>query len=146
MAEQFAFQQRLGQGGAVDGHELSYRLLAGGMHRTGHLFLAGARFSFDEHGRVGMGDIGDQLEDRVHARILAQDVLKGEFALQFLRQRHHLILRGPIRTGPVDDQPQIVEVHRLGRENQGAHANRLQRLIDAAVAVVTITVTGKPRS
>ena len=82
-----------------------------------------------------LGHVGDQLEDRVHARILAEDVLKGELALAVPpRSAATSSLQGPFAQGPVDHQPQMVDVDRLGQKVVGAQADRLHRLVDAAVA------------
>ena len=53
VAEQFAFQQLLGNRGAVDGEERLLAAVAVMINRAGDEFLAGAAFAGDERGGVG---------------------------------------------------------------------------------------------
>jgi hypothetical protein len=53
VAEEFGLEQRLGQPGAVDGHERPCGARAVGVHRTRHEFLADAAFARDEDLGVG---------------------------------------------------------------------------------------------
>ncbi len=48
VAEQLAFDQRLGQGGAVDSDERSVRAVAGCVQCASEHFLAGAGFTLDK--------------------------------------------------------------------------------------------------
>ena len=134
VAEQLALQQGFRQGGAVDRDQrpgpADGRLVDG----PGHLLLAGAGLALDQHGRRGVGDVGDQLEDRVHPRVLAEDVVELESALQLGPQRGHFVLQGPVAQGPLEDQPEVVDVDRLGQKVIGPHADRLDGLVDRAVA------------
>ncbi len=103
------------------------------MDRFGDLFLAGAGLALDEHGRAGLGDVADQLEDRVHARALADDVVERVALLQLLAQVHDLVLQAALAQHALDHQTQMVAVDRLGVEVVRPQAHRLHRLLDVAV-------------
>ena len=46
------------------------------MNGPGRLFLARTRFPLDQHRRGRAGDVADEFKDRVHLRILAEDVVE----------------------------------------------------------------------
>ena len=74
MAEQLAFDQRLGQCAAVDRDE---RLLAAEallMHGAGDQLLAGAGFAQDQHRRVRRRDLVDQPLDLLHSAAVADQL------------------------------------------------------------------------
>ena len=100
----------------------------------GHLLLAGARLAADEHGRGGVGDVADQLEDVVHLRALAQHVLERVPALELLRRAATSSCRARSRRRPLDEQAQVLRVGRLGQEVVRPHPHRLDGVVDAAVA------------
>ena len=72
VAEQFAFQKLLGNGGAIDREERLLAAVAVMINRAGDEFLAGAAFAGDERGGVGAGDLADELEHLLH-RLAAPD-------------------------------------------------------------------------
>ena len=63
VAEQLAFQQRLGDGGAVQADERAFLARAGVVDGAGDQLLAGAAFAADQHGGVGGGDAADLVVD-----------------------------------------------------------------------------------
>src|SRR5262249_52408904 len=65
------------------------------------LLLPGAGLTLDQHGRGGVGDILDQLEDRVHTRALADDVLERKLFLELVAELDHFVLELPLAWGPV---------------------------------------------
>ena len=67
MAEQLAFDERLGQGAAVDRDERLVGPRALVVNGAGDQFLAGAGFAEDQHGRVRRRDFGDQRANAFHA-------------------------------------------------------------------------------
>ena len=73
MAEQFAFQEGLRDGGAIDGDERLGRALAVLVNGPRHEFLAGAGFAADQHGDGGGGDSPDFLVDGLHGAAVADD-------------------------------------------------------------------------
>ena len=89
VAEEFALQQRLGDGGAVDGDERLLRAVAVLVDGARDQFLAGAGFAADEHGdRLG-GDAANLLVDRLHGAAVADDsVARRRGAAHFHRLGH----------------------------------------------------------
>src|SRR5262249_10036369 len=71
--EQLTLQERLRQGGAIDGDQVA-RPFGGLVNRSGHFFLAGPRLSLDQDCGGAFGDAVDQLEYRAHRRAAANDV------------------------------------------------------------------------
>ena len=56
VAEEFAFEQRFGERGAVHGDERVLAAAAAEVDRPGDDFLAGAVFAEDQHRQIGVGD------------------------------------------------------------------------------------------
>ena len=73
MAEQFRFEQVLGDGGAVDRDEAAHVAPALVVDETGQQFLAGAGLAGDHHARVALGDLLGHLEDLGDARVARDD-------------------------------------------------------------------------
>ncbi len=63
VAEQLAFDQRLGERGAVDGDEGAGRARAAAHGWRGHELLARAALAQQEHGNIGSGHTPDHLHD-----------------------------------------------------------------------------------
>jgi hypothetical protein len=100
----------------------------------GDLLLAGAGFALDQHRGRRMGHVVDQLEDGVHLRVFAEDVVERELALELGAQTGHLVAQGALAHGPLNDQTQVVDVDRFGEEIVRTQADRLHRLLDSALA------------
>ncbi|MPM62402.1 hypothetical protein SDC9_109273 [bioreactor metagenome] len=81
MAEQFAFQQILGDGRRVDGHERAARDRRVLVQRTRHQLLARAGFARDQHRHRALTQAPDGAEHILHGRRLAQDFWRGGLAL-----------------------------------------------------------------
>ena len=75
VAEQLAFEQIFGQGGAVDGDARLVRAAAGAMDGARHQFLAGPAFAEDQHRDVARRHARDELIDVAHARAVAHHVV-----------------------------------------------------------------------
>ena len=73
VAEDFAFDERFRDGGAVDGDEGPRLARAEVVKGAGDQLLAGAAFAGDEDGDVGGGDLFDQAEDLAHGLARAAD-------------------------------------------------------------------------
>ena len=56
VAEQFAFQQRFGDRSAIHGDKRPVAAGAEIMNRLAHHFFAGAVFTQDEHGQIGISN------------------------------------------------------------------------------------------
>src|SRR5581483_2127235 len=70
--EEFAFDEVLGDGGAVELDERGGGALALAMERAGDEFLAGAALALDEDGGLGAGDLADELAEIFHGRALPE--------------------------------------------------------------------------
>ena len=100
VAEQFAFEQRLGERAAVNDDHGMIAAVAGGVNGAGDEFLAGAALAGDEDGGIGGADGFDGLEDALHGRALPDDVggmrhvgdgfLEAGVLLQGVAMRHGL--------------------------------------------------------
>ena len=86
MAEEFALQQSLGEGGAVHGHEGLGCSWAIAMDGASDQFLARAGLARNQHGSVGWRDTCDALADIAHGLAFAIN-LGGSF------QPHHCIFQ-----------------------------------------------------
>ena len=71
VAEELAFEQRLGERGAVDGHEGAAGARAAAVEGAGDELLARAALAAQQHGRVGGRDPGDAAADLAHHRAVA---------------------------------------------------------------------------
>ncbi len=76
VAEQLAFQQRLGKRRAVDRHEGAMRAAAGVMDALGQQLLAGAAFAGDEDGRIGQRIALGQAQQLAIGQTVAADLLQ----------------------------------------------------------------------
>ncbi len=73
MAEQFGFQQVLGDGRRVERHERLAGARAVLVQGTRHQLLAGTGFAGDEHRDIGLRQAADGAEHVLHRRCLAED-------------------------------------------------------------------------
>ena len=133
VAEQFAFQQLFGNGGAVDREERLLAAVAVMVNGAGDEFLAGAAFAGDERGGVAGGDLADELEDLLHRLAAADDA---QFVILGFEQRlvgddllH--VARGLERVG--DDFLELRHVERLEQIIVGAELHRLDGGLRGAV-------------
>ena len=129
VAEQLAFQQRLGDGGAVDGQERLVGPAAVVVQGPGHQFLAGAALAQDQHVDVLRGDPADGLAHLLHDRAAADDAVAAVLGRQHGRHVHQ-----PGRLeGPVEHLAEAVEVHRLDQVIEGAALHGLDGRLGGAV-------------
>jgi len=110
VAEQLGLQQRLGQRRAGHADERSRGPPARLVQRPGHQFLAGAAGPLDQHRAALAGHFLDQFEDRVHRRVLADDVLERVVALQPLAQVQILALQVLDLDRPFDELRDLLRV------------------------------------
>ena len=86
VAEQFAFDQRFGQRGAVDGDERPLPARAERVQRARHHFLAGAALAGDQHAGLARSGLLQQGENFLHlgrrAHHFAQRALVAELPFQ----------------------------------------------------------------
>ena len=79
VAEQFAFEQARGQGGAVDLDERPARPWAVVVDRLGQQSLAGAALAADQHGRRAGGHLSSQAQQLPQGRAAADDAAGQRF-------------------------------------------------------------------
>ncbi len=95
VAEQLAFDQGFGKGGAIQGNEGTVPPGAVVVERLGHQFLAGSAFAGDQHRGAAVGHLFDLSVDLLHRPALSDEVMKGvalgdlgaelfDFAFEFL--------------------------------------------------------------
>ena len=84
VAEQFAFEELFRNRGAIHRKKRLRRAVAVMINRAGNEFLAGAAFAGDERGRVGGGNLADELEHALHRSAAADDA---EFVIFRFEQR-----------------------------------------------------------
>ena len=125
MAEQFGFQQVLGQGGAVDRDQGLARAGAGTVDGAGHQLLAGAGFPGDEHRGLGGRHGGDDLAHGADGGAAAQDLGPGGGLAELAAQLAVLHAHAGVVHGPLQGLAQGVEVQRLGQIIVGAQAQGL---------------------
>ncbi len=73
VTEEFALQQVLGQGCAVDAHKGHLRAVAVEVQEPGEHLLAGSGLAGDEHRGPGLGHLLGQGQDPLHRRVPADD-------------------------------------------------------------------------
>ncbi len=121
MAEQLAFQQRLGDGGAVDRQERLVGAAAVLVQGAGDQFLAGAALAEDQHVDILRRDAADRLAHLLHDRAAADDpvalVLRGQ-------HRRHAHQPGGLE-GPFEHLAEPLQVDRLDQIVEGAALHRL---------------------
>jgi len=78
VAEEFAFEDALAQGGAVQGNEAAVAPVRVVVNRPGQKFLAGAALAGDEHRGVGRGDLPGRFDHASHLGVVAHDALEAE--------------------------------------------------------------------
>ena len=95
-------------------------------------FLAGPALAEQQHGRCRGGDLADETEDALHLRTRAEHVLEDIGTSRLL---HFPVLSfefDDIKT-TLEDQGQLIQVHRLAQEIVGTSANRLERIFLVAL-------------
>ena len=80
--EEFAFDEVLGQGGAVELDEGAVLAVGVAVHRVGDEFLAGAVFALDKHGGIGLGDAPDEFAELIGGIAFAEDFIFGILGFQ----------------------------------------------------------------
>ena len=90
VAEELGLEQRLGQGGAVDGDERPLRARAPRVQRPGEELLAGAALAFEQHGDVGRGRPLHRLHGLPQRRRLAENPRRAATHRQLLLEERVL--------------------------------------------------------
>ena len=113
VSEQFAFENPLADGRAVERHEALVPARGVVVERLGHEFLARAAFARDQDRRVRRGDLRQGVEDARHGRTVADDPLEPEPFVELLLERDVLADEGLLLGRLLDDRSQLLDVDRL---------------------------------
>ena len=115
--EQLAFEERFGQGRAVDRHELAGASARGSlMQGSRDLLLARAGLAEDQHGRRRIGDVADQFEHLVHHGTFRQDIPKRPPIAQLFAEIKNFILKFPLLEGTLNEQGKMLRIGRLDQK------------------------------
>ncbi len=109
VAEQFGFEQILGNRRGVDGDERPFGTRTVPMQRTRHQFLARTGFAGDQHGGVREGETANGPEDFLHGRRLAENLRHQALFLSRTTLVHRLV------DGATDQFERLINVERLGQ-------------------------------
>ena len=104
MAEQFALQEGVGQGGAIHFHEIAVTPGAVAVNGLRDELLPGAGFAYDEDRRVGPRHLLDGVEDFLHDPGIAHDPGGSRAAPQVV----HLLNEAPVFQSALDLHLQLV--------------------------------------
>src|SRR6266581_352607 len=136
VAEEFAFQQMVGNGAAIDRNERPAAARIALMNQTRHHTLAGSALAGEEHDAVGGGDLIDKAFDFQHGRtdeavavLLAADHDLAQRPIFRLQVAHALDLPHPVDDLVITDglhdvvgSPGLEGLHRsIHRGEGGAH-------------------------
>ena len=133
VAEELAGKKLFGEAPAVHGDERALAALAALVDRAGEQLLARAGFAAQQQRHVGHCHLLYGAHGSLHRRAALDDLAQGVAVLQLVVQL--AVLTGeldPIQ-GPVDEQPQMIDVHRFCHEVVGTVAHRLDCGRDRAV-------------
>jgi hypothetical protein len=133
VAEQFGFQQGVGDGGAVDGDEALVGARRQFVDAARQHFLAGAGLAQQQHGGVGRGDFFHGAADLQHGFAAGQQALQRGMALACGQLAVFGFERLDVQ-GALDHQFEDVGLERLLEEIVGAEADRLDRVAAVEVA------------
>src|SRR6266403_4449816 len=86
VAEQLAFQQSSGNGGAVQLDEVAVPAPAHAVNQTRYAFFAGPGFTGDEDGGIGVGDDASIVQHTFQGRAVADDIVGRVRAPDFVLQ------------------------------------------------------------
>ncbi len=131
VAEQLAFDEFFGNGGAVHFDERLGGARAGGVNRVRDQFLAGAAFAENQHAAVGGGHQAQLLAQRLHGHALADDAQLG--VARFL-QPVQFQLQPALLHRVVEHHRDFLDGQRLFQKIEGAQLGGLHGGLDGAVA------------
>jgi hypothetical protein len=132
VAEQLAFEELFGDGGAVDGHEGGFGPRAAVVDGLGHDFLAGAGFAGDEHVGAARRDFPDVAQQGEVGRALP-DELPGRGGLELFAQIPVVPPERVIPQRAGDGGFEGVELERLHRVVERPFLDDLHSLLERGV-------------
>jgi hypothetical protein len=131
VAEELGLQQIFGKGRTIDLDEGFTISLAVAVQGFGNQFLAGARFTGDQHGGLGGRHVADHLQQFRHLRRSADD---RRIELIWCGARFEFALLHPmVVQGPHQRQLEALEVERFGQVIVGSLFDQIDRIIDGGI-------------
>lgn len=109
MAEQFRFEQILGNCRRIQRNERTICARAVLVQRTRHQFLAGTGLAGDHYGDVRLRQATDRAEHVLHRRSLAEDFRRIDQAIV------HFLLAQAFLERPANQLDRLVDIERLGQ-------------------------------
>ena len=137
MPKEFAFEQCLLQGGAVDRNHHAVAPSAVVMQGPRHQLLSGSTISTNQDGGVGGRDLLDHLEHFPHCRSRADHLVARRFERETFDVSPQLAVfqaQSPHVHGPDKDRQQRLQVKRLEHVIEGADFHCLNRRRDRSLA------------
>ncbi len=133
VAEQLIFDQRVGDGRAVDGDKRRVAARAQVMYRAREELLAGAGFAEQQNGRGGRGHLLYLAPDFLHRRRIAYDAREPVAPRVLFSEQNVLGAQARFFKSALDEQEQVAAVDGLLQKFVSALFHRLHRFIDGAV-------------
>ena len=133
VTKQLRLEQRIRNGRAVDGDERTVGARAAIVEGAGAQLLAGAAFTFEQHGGVGGGGTINGGHDLAQRRRVANDVGPTAACGSFLFQQAVVVQQASLRERALDEQQEMIRVDGLGQEVQRALLHGRHGILDAAV-------------
>jgi len=132
VSEELAFQQRLGEGRAVQLHEGALRPRAAFVNGGGDQLLARPRLARDEHAGSRRGDLRDGLEDRIHGSGTPHDVGEAVFLSEAGAQQACFLAQATVLELARHHQGQLAHIDGFGEVVSGPGAHGSHGRLDLA--------------
>jgi hypothetical protein len=132
VAEELAFDEVFGDGGAIEGDEGAGVAGAFAVERAGDELLAGAAFALDEDGGVGAGDAAEEGPEFLDGRALAEELTAGVFGV--LAEEAVDLDEVGVLGGLLEDEIDLVRGEGFDEVVEGAVAHALDGGLDGAKA------------
>jgi hypothetical protein len=133
VAEQLGLEQRLGDGGAIDGDKRRVRARTQGVQAAREQLLAGTALALQQHGRVGGRGTVEVQQHLPQAGVVADDARRTAALGELLLEQDVFGQHSPLRDRPLDHQQQVIGIDWLGQEIHRPFAHGGDRVLDAAV-------------
>ena len=133
VTEQFALEQGVGNGGAVDRDVRRVGARAQLVERLGDELLAGAGLAADQHRRVGRRGVLDHLIDLAHLGALADHRAERAVFAELAPQHAHLAQRRVALDDLAQQDPEPLQIDRLGEVVVRALLDGFDRRFDRAL-------------
>src|SRR5262245_464015 len=134
MTEQFAFEERFRNSGAIDRDKRLVPSFAGKMNRLCNHFFPCATLPMEVNGRFCFGDFAYDVENPLHAPAFGDDVRESVFLLQKSLEAMDLVVESPVLQSLVDLHQQLARIQRLGEITKSSLLHRINGAFDAAEA------------